>query len=84
MLHQQDSAGLVTFDTEVREFIPSLGKSPRNITIDPTGEYLFAANQSSDNVVIFKLDAKTGHLTPTGQQLHTGQPGSVFFIKASH
>ena len=64
------------------EFIPSLGQSPRNITIDPTGRYLFAANQNSNNVVIFKVDAKTGHLTPTGQPLQMGQPGSVFFVKA--
>jgi 6-phosphogluconolactonase len=68
----------------LREFIPSLGRSPRNITIDPTGEYLFAANQGSDNVVIFKLDQQTGHLTPTGKQLHMGQPGSIFFVKSSN
>jgi 6-phosphogluconolactonase len=65
-----------------RERIPSLGKSPRNITIDPSGGYLFAANQASDNIVIFRIDAKTGHLTPTGQELKMGQPGSVFFVKA--
>jgi len=66
----------------LREFVPSLGKSPRNITIDPTNRYLFAANQNSDNVVIFKLDSQTGHLTPAGQPLHMGQPGSVFFLDA--
>jgi 6-phosphogluconolactonase len=66
----------------LREFIPSLGKSPRNITIDPTGRYLFAANQNSDNVVIFTVDPGSGHLAPTGQQLKMGQPGSVFFLTA--
>ena len=66
----------------LREFIPSLGQSPRNITIDPTGRYLFAANQNSNNVVMFKVDSKTGHLTPTGKPLQMGQPGSVLFVKA--
>jgi len=66
----------------LREFIPSLGQSPRNITIDPTGRYFFAANQFSNNVVIFSVDAQTGHLTPTGQQLKMDQPASVFLIKS--
>ena len=65
----------------LREFVPSLGKSPRNITIDPTGRYLFAANQNSDNVVVFRLDSQTGHLTPAAHPLQMGQPGSVFFVK---
>jgi 6-phosphogluconolactonase len=65
----------------LREFVPALGQSPRNITIDPTGRYFFAANQFSNNVVIFSLDPQTGHLTPTGQQLHMDQPASVFLVK---
>jgi len=64
----------------LREFVPALGQSPRNITIDPTGRYFFAANQFSNNVVIFSLDPQTGHLTPTGPQLHMDQPASVFLV----
>jgi 6-phosphogluconolactonase len=67
----------------LREFVPSLGRSPRNITIDPTGQYLFAANQNSNNVVIFAIDERTGHLTPHGEPLATDQPGSVLFVKAN-
>ena len=66
----------------VREFIPSLGKSPRNITIDSTGRYFFAANQFSNNVVIFRVDPQTGHLAPTGEQLQMDQPASVFLVKS--
>jgi 6-phosphogluconolactonase len=61
---------------------PSLGKSPRNITIDPSGDYLFAANQASDDITVFKRDTSNGHLTPTGQKLEMGQPGSLLFVKA--
>jgi 6-phosphogluconolactonase len=66
----------------LREFIPALGQSPRNIIIDPTGRYFFAANQFSNNVVIFSIDPQTGHLTPIGEQLHMDQPASVFLVKA--
>jgi 6-phosphogluconolactonase len=68
----------------LREFVPALGQSPRNITIDPTGRYLFASNQFSNNVVIFSVDALNGHLTPTGQQLHMDQPASVFLVKSGN
>jgi 6-phosphogluconolactonase len=68
----------------LREFVPALGQSPRNITVDPTGRYFFASNQFSNNVVIFSVDPQTGHLTPTGQQLHMDQPASVFLVKSAN
>jgi 6-phosphogluconolactonase len=67
----------------LREFVPAVGQSPRNITIDPTGRYFFVANQFSNNVVIFSVDLQTGHLTPTGQQLHMDQPASVFLVQSA-
>jgi len=71
----------------VREFIPSLGQSPRNITIDTTGRYFFAANQFSNNVVIFSVDPRTGRLTPTGQQrvlrVQSGPCQGVFVGRAN-
>jgi 6-phosphogluconolactonase len=83
-----DSIAVYAVDSQkgtltLKEFVPSLGRSPRNITIDPTGQYLFAANQNSNNVVIFRIDTPTGHLTPVGEPLHTDQPGSVFFVKSA-
>jgi 6-phosphogluconolactonase len=66
----------------LREFVPALGQSPRNITVDPTGRYFFAANQVSNNIVIFRMDAQSGHLTPTGQELRMDQPASVFLVKS--
>ena len=67
----------------LREFVPALGQSPRNIAFDPSGRYFFAANQFSNNVVIFSVDSQTGHLTPTGEQLQMGQPASIFFVKSA-
>jgi 6-phosphogluconolactonase len=68
----------------LRELVPALGQSPRNITIAPTGRYFFAANQLSNNVVIFTVDPQSGHLTATGQQLHMDQPASVFLVKSAN
>jgi 6-phosphogluconolactonase len=63
------------------ENIPSLGRTPRNITIDPTNEYLIAANQAGENVVVFRIDHKTGHLTPTGSQQPVPQAAGLAFVK---
>ena len=62
------------------ESVSTNGKTPRNFEIDPTGAYLLAANQKSDNIVIFKIDQQTGHLTPTGQVLEVPSPVCVKFV----
>ena len=59
---------------------PTQGKIPRNFGIDPTGSYLLAANQSSDNVVVFRIDSKTGRLTSAGQSVEVGAPVCVKFL----
>jgi 6-phosphogluconolactonase len=74
---------LATGMLAVREFVPSLGRTPRNITTDPTGDYCFVANQNSNNVVIFRRDKRTGHLTATGAPLQIDQPGSVCLVKTA-
>ena len=61
---------------------PTQGNTPRGFGIDPTGGYFFAANQRSDSVVVFRIDALTGRLTPTGQTLQIGSPASVKFVRA--
>jgi 6-phosphogluconolactonase len=38
------------------------GKTPRDISIDPTGKWLLVANHDSDNISIFSIDALTGKL----------------------
>jgi 6-phosphogluconolactonase len=63
------------------ENIPSLGRTPRNITIDPTNEYLISANQGGENVVVFRIDHKTGHLTPVGSPQPVPQAGGLAFVK---
>lgn len=39
------------------------GDWPRNFTLDPTGKFLLVANQKSQNISVFSIDASTGTLT---------------------
>lgn len=56
------------------------GKTPRNFVIDPLGSWLLAANQDSNNIVVFRIDHKTGHLTPTGESVQLSSPVCVRFV----
>jgi 6-phosphogluconolactonase len=62
------------------EIVPTRGKTPRNFAIDPTGKLLLAENQESNNIVIFRIDPRTGRLTPTGKVLEVGAPVCVKFV----
>jgi 6-phosphogluconolactonase len=59
---------------------PTQGKTPRNFGIDPTGQFLLAANQDTDNIVVFRIDQETGRLRPTGQQAQVPRPVCVKFL----
>lgn len=50
------------------------GKTPRNFFVDMKGDYLFVANQDTDNVVIYRRDLKTGKLKDTQQQVKIPAP----------
>ena len=56
------------------------GKTPRHFAIDPSGKWLLAENQDSDNIVIFKIDAKSGHLTASGQPVQISSPTAIEFV----
>ena len=59
---------------------PTQGETPRNFGIDPTGSYLLAANQSSDTVVVFRIDSTTGQLESTGYAVPVPTPVCVKFL----
>jgi 6-phosphogluconolactonase len=58
---------------------PTKGMTPRNFAIDPTGAFLLAANEDSGNIVVFRIDAATGALTPTGQVEQVPAPVCIAF-----
>src|SRR5690606_37372019 len=57
----------------------TLGKTPRNFAIDPSGNFLLAANQDTNDVVIFKRDKKTGLLSDTGKRINIDRPVCLKF-----
>ena len=42
---------------------------PRNINLDPSGQWLLVAGQKSNNVPVFKIDRRSGKLSFTGHQI---------------
>ena len=57
------------------------GKTPRSFAIDPTGQFLFAVNQNTNNLVLFRIDQQTGGLTQAGESLQVPSPVCVKFVK---
>ena len=58
----------------------TLGKTPRNFNFDPSGNFLLVANQESDDIVIFKVDKKTGLLSDSGKRINAGNPVCIKWI----
>ena len=60
---------------------PTQGKNPRHFSLDPTGDWLLAANQNSDSVVTFRRDRDTGTLTAAGAATATPSPVAIVFTR---
>jgi len=67
---------------KLKDEFPTMGKTPRNFAIDPTGKFLLAANQESNNIVIFRIDSTTGALSPTGEIAEVPAPVCITFVAA--
>ena len=59
----------------------TLGKGPRNFTIDPTGNFLLVGHQYTNEIVIFKRDKTTGKLNDTGKKIALCSPVCLVFTK---
>ncbi|MEU0630838.1 lactonase family protein [Streptomyces sp. NPDC005989] len=59
---EQDGAALRLLGT-----VPVGGDFPRHTAFSPDGKLLFAANQRSGTVTVFRVDARDGALTRTGE-----------------
>jgi 6-phosphogluconolactonase (cycloisomerase 2 family) len=58
---------------------PSGGRTPRYIGFDPARRMLFGANEQSDTIVSWRVDAATGRLVRTGLALRTPSPVAIAF-----
>jgi 6-phosphogluconolactonase len=61
----------------------SLGKSPREFAIDPTGRWLIVGNQNSDSAYVFRRDPQTGLLGADPKRIEIGSPVDFRFVPAS-
>jgi len=66
-----DSVAVIEFSEQtgcmrILQWVPSGGRTPRDIALDPRAEFLYVANQDSDRVAVFKLDPDTGLVLSTG------------------
>jgi 6-phosphogluconolactonase len=57
------------------------GKNPRNFAIDPTGNFLLAANQDTNNIVTFRINKENGTLEKTGTEIEVPRPVCIKFLQ---
>jgi 6-phosphogluconolactonase len=57
------------------------GRAPRDFALDPSGKWLLAANQDTDNIVEFRIDPETGALKPAGVNIKTPTPVCITFLR---
>ncbi|RWU06443.1 lactonase family protein [Pedobacter chitinilyticus] len=63
------------------ETVSTLGKGPRNFSIDPSGNYLLVGHQYSNDIIIFQRDAETGKLADSKKRISVGSPVCLIFGK---
>lgn len=54
---------------------------PGFVALDPAGKMLHVANENSDTIVAFRLDAESGKPLPTGAIIPTGSPSCIAISK---
>ncbi len=59
---------------------PTQGRTPRDFALTPDEDYLLAANQDSDTVVVFQVNGESGLLRPTGQVIDVPNPASLVMM----
>ncbi|AIM38734.1 hypothetical protein KO02_20040 [Sphingobacterium sp. ML3W] len=58
---------------------PTLGEGPRSFNISPDGKFLLVANQTTNEVVTFARNEKTGLLKETGKPVRIPAPVCIIF-----
>jgi uncharacterized protein (DUF58 family) len=61
ILHQQDSVGLITFDTMIREFIPARSATPHLFTIAQALDRTTPRDESGISMVLHDVAERLGH-----------------------
>ena len=80
-----DSLTVFAFDEaqeslKLIEHVSTGGKIPRDFALDPAGDLLIAANQQTNTLRSYRLDADSGRLEPTGETLELGTPVCIAMV----
>jgi 6-phosphogluconolactonase len=59
---------------KLQKTVNTEGAKPRNFLVDKKNEFVFVAHQDTDNIAIFKWQAKAGELISTGLQVKVPSP----------
>jgi 6-phosphogluconolactonase len=70
----------ITFKLSPVQDISTQGKTPRVLCFDPTNKWIIAGNQDSNTAMVFKVDDKTGQLTPVGAPVPVPAPSCAGFL----
>ncbi len=84
-LHNSIAQFSVSGDGELKPVaeIWTRGDYPRTITLDPSGRYLYAMNQRSDNITRFSVDKQNGKLSFVEGYTPVGSPSQMVFLPAA-
>jgi 6-phosphogluconolactonase len=66
-------------DLETVQHASSEGAGPRHIAMGRSGEWLLAANQDADSIVVFRRDSESGRLTASPPKIAVPRPACVVF-----
>jgi 6-phosphogluconolactonase len=75
-----DSIAVFEFERERLQSVgheSTRGEWPRNFALDPAGEFLYAENQRTDEIISFCIDETTGTLAPAGHTMVVPRPACM-------
>lgn len=83
-----DSLSMFAVDASTGKLTPlghqsTGGQTPRNFTIDPTGNYILVGNQNSDTVVTLRINHETGILEDIGQVADVPTPAVLRMLRVN-
>lgn len=73
-----------TGELTLRGHHSTYGTTPRSFVIDPTGNYVIVANQTSHEIVVFRRNAETGLLTKISVTIGLTLPSSLKMITSAN
>jgi len=78
-----DSIGVFAIDPargtlSPRQWVPTLGRTPRFFAVDPAQRFLYVANQDSRSIIGYRV-GRGGRLAPTRLRVRVGSPACIVF-----